>query len=117
MVIKSSFLNAFFGNAATKKAPSKQHFEGVVMSKYDIILNALRTNDNGISSVKLAKIAKYKEMLEKQNKPPEQVEVLPKAEEQKIVEEKLPEEQTIVEKVEEQKSSILKKKKVVNEPV
>lgn len=58
MVIKSSFLNAFFGNAATKKAPSKQHFEGVVMSKYDIILNALRTNDNGISSVKLAKIAK-----------------------------------------------------------
>lgn len=58
MVIKSSFLNAFFGNAATKKAPSKQHFEGVVMSKSEIIMNALRSNDNGISIVKLTKMAK-----------------------------------------------------------
>jgi biotin operon repressor len=54
----NQFLNVLWSPAASSRTPMKQQKEGVVMSKYDIILNALRTNDNGISSVKLAKIAK-----------------------------------------------------------
>jgi hypothetical protein len=65
---------------------------------------------------KLAKIAKYKEMLEKQNKPPDQPVIVEKIEEQKPSEQ-----QPIIEVKEEVKeeikSSILKKKKTVNEPV
>jgi hypothetical protein len=64
---------------------------------------------------KLAKIAAYKEKLKQQSMQPQQVV------EEKVVEEKVVEEKVVEEKVEEititPESPVVKKKKVVNEPV